>query len=76
MNDQQPATAHTPPHTAPGDHYKLTTTALWIGLGAGMAFNIALQAIGLWFLAWPFGLIALASATGLVVRAVVSGKRR
>ncbi|SDK90804.1 hypothetical protein SAMN05216298_1970 [Glycomyces sambucus] len=73
MNDQP--TAHPSQYTA-GSHYKLTTTALWIGLVGGSLFNIALQSVGLWFLALPFGLIALASVVGLVARAIVSRKHR
>ncbi|MEU6857861.1 hypothetical protein AB0B28_03145 [Glycomyces sp. NPDC046736] len=64
---------HTTPYRA--DHYKLTTTALWVALGASVVFNAVLQAIGLWILAIPFGLIAAASGIGLIVRAV-AGKRR
>ncbi|MQM26199.1 hypothetical protein [Glycomyces albidus] len=75
MNDQH-ITAPAPPHPAAGAHYKLTSTALWIGLGAGMLLNFAFQAAGLWLLAAPFGLIAFASAVALIARAVVSRKDR
>ncbi|RRR98159.1 hypothetical protein [Glycomyces terrestris] len=72
MNDQPPAA---PPVPGTG-HYKLTTAALWVGLAVGTVLNVGLQSAGLWLLALPFGLVALASAVGLVARAVVNWKRR
>ncbi len=75
MNDQH-ITAPAPPHQPAGGHYKLTSTALWIGLGAGTLLNLGLQAVGLGLLAVPFGLVAFASAVALIVRAVATGRRR
>ena len=74
MNDQHRITAPAPHHRA--DHYKLTSAALWIGLVAGTVLNLGLQAVGLWILAIPFGAIAAFSAVTLIVRAIVTGKRR
>ena len=74
MNDQYRITAPVPPRQA-ASHYKLTTTALWIGLIAGAGFNFLVQLTGLWLLAIPFGALAAFSGIALIVRAVV-GKRR
>lgn len=74
MNDQYRIAAPAPPKVATS-HYRLTSTALWIGLAAGFVFNVGLQAAGLWLLAAPFGFIAVGSAVALIVRAV-AGKRR
>jgi hypothetical protein len=76
VNDQHRITAPVPHHTAGSDHYKLTSAALWIGLIAGTALNLGLQAVGLWVLAIPFGAIAAFSGIALAVRAIVTGKRR
>lgn len=75
MNDQHRIPAPAPHHRVGADHYKLTSTALWIGLLAGTVFNLGLQAVGLWILAIPFGAIAACSGIALVVRAIVAGKR-
>ncbi|THV21768.1 hypothetical protein [Glycomyces paridis] len=76
MNDQYRISAPRQAPPAAGDHYKLTSSALWIGLVGGAAFNVGLQAVGLWLLAIPFGAMAAVSGIALIVRALVSGKRR
>ena len=74
MNDQYRITAPAPPQ--PTGHYKLTSAALWIGLLGGAVMNTGLQMAGLWLVAVPFGAVAVVCAAVLIVRAVVTGKRR
>ncbi|MEU6248574.1 hypothetical protein [Glycomyces sp. NPDC047010] len=57
-------------------HDKIVNRSLWAGFVGGSILNAFLQVIGLGLLAIPFGVLALASGIGLVVRAVVRPKPR
>ncbi|PRY55953.1 hypothetical protein B0I28_11159 [Glycomyces artemisiae] len=71
MNDFRTA----PPRAAVS-HDKIVNRALWAGFIGGAVLNAFIQMIGLALLAIPFGVLALASGVGLIVRAVVRPKQR
>jgi hypothetical protein len=64
-----------PPRPAVG-HATIVTAALWTGVIAGAVLNTGFQAVGLPFVAVPFGAIALACGIALIVRAVKHRDRR
>ncbi|MEU5873988.1 hypothetical protein AB0A73_20835 [Glycomyces sp. NPDC047369] len=71
MNDFRTA-----PPRATLSHDKIVTRSLWAGFLGGSVLNAFLQVIGLGLLAIPFGILALASGVGLVVRAVARPRHR
>ncbi|MDA1361955.1 hypothetical protein O1R50_20170 [Glycomyces luteolus] len=74
MNDQYRIT-EPPPRQGMG-HFTIMTIALWIGLVVGVILNTGLQAVGLHFVAVPFGAVALICGIALIVRAVKSRRSR
>nr|BFF26448.1 hypothetical protein GCM10025732_44130 [Glycomyces mayteni] len=64
-----------PPRTALS-HDKIVNRSLWAGFAGGAILNAFLHVVGLGLLAIPFGILALASGIGLVLRAVVRPRHR